>query len=239
MKVDIFIPCFMDQIYPETGMNMVKILEKCGCEVSYNPEQTCCGQAAFTSGYYDEAKAVGAKFIKEFVECEYIVTPSASCAGMVKNYYRDLFHNSAFHNDFKEVRGHMYELSDFLVNTLKVEDLGAELNGVGTYHSSCASLREYEVNDAPYKLLAKVKGLELKELKEADVCCGFGGQFAAKFEPIATSMVEQKVLHADNTGAEYIISTDSSCLMHIESYVKQNDSNLKVMHLADVLASGW
>jgi L-lactate dehydrogenase complex protein LldE len=131
----------------------------------------------------------------------------------------------------------MYELSDFLVNTLKVEDMGAELNGVGTYHSSCASLREYQVHDAPYKLLAKVKGLVMKELEEADVCCGFGGQFSAKFEPIAVGMVEQKVLHADNTGAEYIISTDSSCLMHIESFTKQSNSNLKAMHLAVVFAS--
>ena len=239
MKVDIFIPCFIDQVYPETAENMVKILEKCGCEVAYNPEQTCCGQAAFTSGYNDEAKEVGAKFIKEFVESEYIVTPSASCAGMVKNYYPDLFHNSAFHNDCKDVRSHMYEFSDFMVNTLKIEDLGAELNGIGTYHSSCASLREYVVNDAPAKLLANVKGLEMKELHEADVCCGFGGQFAAKFEPIAASMVEQKVIHANNTGAEYIISTDSSCLMHIDSYAKQNNVALKSMHLIDVLASGW
>ena len=239
MKVDIFIPCFIDQLYPDTARNMVKILEKCDCEVSYNPEQTCCGQAAFTSGYNDEAKEVGAKFIKEFIDCEYIVTPSASCAGMVKNYYTDLFHNSAYHNDCKDVRTHMYELSDFLVNTLKVEDLGAELNGVGTYHSSCASLREYEVGDAPAKLLAKVKGLEMKELHEADVCCGFGGQFCAKFEPIAVGMVEEKMRHIDNTGAEYIISTDSSCLMHIESFFKKNDSNHKAMHLVDVLASGW
>jgi len=239
MKVDIFIPCFMDQIYPETAKNMVKVLEKCGCEVNYNIEQTCCGQAAFTSGYWDQAKEVGKKFLKEFADSNYIVIPSASCAGMVKNYYSELFHNSVFHNDYNLVRNNLFEFSDFMVNVLKVEDLGAELNGIGTYHSSCSSLREYKVNDAPFKLLSKVKGLELREMKDADVCCGFGGQFAAKFEAIASSMVEQKAIHAKNTDAEYIISTDTSCLMHIESYTKKNNINLKALHLVDVLASGW
>ena len=229
----------MDQVYPETAKNMVKVLEKCGCEVNYNIEQTCCGQAAFTSGYWDAAKEVGKKFLKEFADSQHIVIPSASCAGMVKNYYSDLFYNSVFHNDYNMVRDNLYELSDFMVNVLKVEDVGAELNGIGTYHSSCSSLREYQVNDAPLKLLSKVKGLEIKEMKDADVCCGFGGQFAAKFEAIATSMVEQKVIHAKKTEAEYIISTDTSCLMHIDSYTLKNNINLKALHLVDVLASGW
>ena len=158
---------------------------------------------------------------------------------MVKNYYPDLFHNSVSHNKCKRVRENLYELSDFLVNVLKVEDLGAELNGIGTYHSSCSSLREYPVNDAPMKLLSKVKGLKIKEMKDADVCCGFGGQFSAKFEAIASSMVEQKVIHAKATEAEYIISTDTSCLMHIDSHTDKHKVPLKSLHLVDVLASGW
>jgi len=239
IKVDIFIPCFMDQMYPETAMNMVKVLEKCGCEVNYNEEQTCCGQAAFTSGYWDEAKEVGKKFINEFAGSSNLVIPSASCAGMIKNYYYELFHNTALHNEYKHIKENMYEFSDFMVNVLKVTDVGAKLEGVATYHDSCSALREYNLGNEPRELLKHVKGLQLKEMNEVDVCCGFGGQFAAKFEPIAASMVEQKVENALATKAEYIISTDSSCLMHINSYAQKNNSNLKVMHLADVLTSGW
>ena len=239
MIVDIFIPCFMDQMYPGTAENMVKVLEKCGCEVRYNPEQTCCGQVAFNAGFWDEAKEVGVKFINEFSESKYLIIPSASCAGMIKNYYSELFHNSALHNEYNHLKSHTYEFADFLVNVLEKTDIGAKLEGSATYHDSCAALREYGLKNEPRELLSHVKGLELREMKETDVCCGFGGQFAAKFESIASSMVEQKVENALETKADYIISTDSSCLMHIESYAKKKNHKLKIMHLADVLASGW
>lgn len=239
MKVDIFIPCFMDQMYPETAMNMVKVLEKCGCDVNYNIEQTCCGQVAFNSGFWDEAKEVGGKFINEFSNANYIIVPSASCSGMIKNYYSELFHNSSLHNEYNNIKQNLYELSDFLVNILKVQDLGASLEGVATYHDSCSALREYKLGNEPRQLLKNVKGLELREMQEVDVCCGFGGQFAAKFEPIAASMVGQKVTNALDTEANYIISTDTSCLMHMESYIRKQGKSMQIMHLADVLASGW
>jgi len=239
MIVDIFIPCFIDQIYPETASNMVKILERLGCGVNYNPDQTCCGQPAFNAGYRDECKEVGEKFIREFQNDRYIVTPSASCSGFVKNYYPEMFHNSVLHNEYKQIQKNMFEFSDFLVNVLKITDLGAKLEGVATYHDSCAALREYGIKREPRLLLEKVRGLELREMKDVETCCGFGGSFSVKFEPIAVGMGEQKLENALETGAEYIISTDVSCLMHMDGYAKKQGKNVKMMHLVDVLASGW
>jgi L-lactate dehydrogenase complex protein LldE len=239
MIVDIFIPCFIDQIYPDVGFNMVKILEKVGCGVNYNPEQTCCGQPAFNAGYRDDCKSVGEKFIREFQNDRYIVTPSASCSGFVKNYYPEMFHNSVLHNEYKQIQKNMFEFSDFLVNVLKITDLGAKLEGVATYHDSCAALREYGVKREPRILLEKVRGLELREMKDVETCCGFGGGFSVKFEPIAVGMGEQKLENILATQAEYVISTDSSCLMHLEGYAKKQGKEIKMMHLVDVLASGW
>jgi L-lactate dehydrogenase complex protein LldE len=239
MLVDIFIPCFIDQIYPDTALNMIKVLEKVGCTINYNPEQTCCGQPAFNAGHWDQCKAVGEKFIHDFPNDRYIVTPSASCAGMVKNYYPELFHNSIHHNQSKLVQKNIIEFSEFLVKVMNVTDVGARLSGVATYHDSCSGLREIGIKSEPRILLENVKDLELREMKETDTCCGFGGTFSVKYESIAVGMAEQKILNAGETGAEYLISTDASCLMHIQSYLDKNKQHLKTMHLADVLASGW
>lgn len=239
MLVDIFIPCFIDQIYPQTGMNMVKILEKLGVDVHYNGNQTCCGQMAFNTGFWDEAKEMGAKFIRDFPNDRPVISPSASCSGMIKNYYPWLFHNTALHYEYKQMKKNMIEFTDFLVNVLKTDEIGAEFNHVVTYHDSCAALREYGISEEPRALLSKVKGLTLKEMKNNDVCCGFGGTFSVKFEPISTAMAEQKVKHALETGAEYIVSTDSSCLMHQQAYIDKHHLPMKTMHIIDVLASGW
>ncbi len=239
MIVDIFIPCFIDQIYPQTAFNMIKILEKVGCTVNYNPNQTCCGQPAFNGGYWDQCKDVGEKFIKDFPNDRYIVSPSASCVGMVKNYYPEMFHNSVLHNESKTIQKNIFELSDFLVNVLKVTDLGARFDGIATYHDSCAALREVGVKQEPRTLLANVKGLELREMNDTDTCCGFGGTFSIKYESIAVGMAEQKINNAIETKADIIISTDGSCLMHLDGYMKKQGKEMKVMHLADVLASGW
>jgi L-lactate dehydrogenase complex protein LldE len=239
MLVDIFIPCFIDQIYPQTGMNMVKILEKLGVDVHYNGNQTCCGQMAFNSGFWDEAKEMGAKFIRDFPNDRPVISPSASCSGMIKNYYPWLFHNTALHYEYKQLKKNMVEFTDFLVNVLKTDEVGAEFNHVVTYHDSCAALREYGIREEPRALLSKVKGLTLVEMKNNDVCCGFGGTFSVKFEPVSTAMAEQKVKHALETGAEYIISTDSSCLMHQQAYIDKHKLPMKTMHIIDVLASGW
>ena len=150
-----------------------------------------------------------------------------------------MFHNSALHNEYKQIKKNFFEFSDFMVNVLKVTDLGATLKGVATYHDSCAALREYGVKQEPRVLLSKVRGLELHEMKNTETCCGFGGTFSTKFEPIAVGMAEQKILCAEETQAEYLISTDQSCLLHLDGYLKKHKKNLKVMHLVDVLASGW
>lgn len=239
MIVELFIPCFIDQLYPKLGWNVVKVLEKAGCAVNYNPGQTCCGQPAFNAGFRDEAKEVGEKFIKDFLGDRYVVSPSASCVGMVKNYYPELFHNSALHNEYKQLQKNIFELSDFLVNVLGRTSFGARLDGVATYHDSCAALRECKIKTEPRQLLGNVDGLEMREMEGTESCCGFGGTFAVKYEPISVSMAEQKVEYALATGADYIVSTDMSCLMQLDGYIKKQGSRLKVMHLADVLASGW
>lgn len=239
MKVHLFIPCFIDQLYPATGINMLKVLKKAGCEVIYNPAQTCCGQPAFNAGFWGEAKEVCTKFITDFEGAEYIVTPSASCTGFVKNYYKTLFENSAYQQAAKKTAEKIYEFSSFLVNVLEIEQLGAVLPGKATYHDSCAALRECGIKEEPRRLLQQVEGLELIEMTDTGTCCGFGGTFAVKFEPISIAMGEQKCNNALQTGADYIISTDMSCLMHLDGYLKHREKNLRVLHIADVLASGW
>ncbi len=237
MNVQIFVPCFVDQLYPTTAFNMVDVLEQAGCTVQYNNNQTCCGQPAFNAGFRVEAKDVCNKFIKDFQGADYIVAPSASCVGFVRNYYAKLFDNSSFHSEVKDLSNRIFEFSEFMVNVLKVEDLGASLKGKATYHDSCAGLRECKIKREPRLLLSHVAGLELIEMNDVETCCGFGGTFAVKFEPISISMADQKVQNALATGADYIISTDLSCLMHLDGYIRYKGYNLRTMHIADVLAS--
>lgn len=236
MEVGIFIPCFIDQLFPETGMSMVKVLKHIRVKPVYNPEQTCCGQVAFNAGYKDEAKHVAEKFIRDFSAYKIVVGPSASCIGMVKNYYPQMFDNSALHNENRYLGKKIYEFTDFLVNVAKAENLGGRFEARVTFHDSCAALREYGLKDEPRRLLAQIEGLELIEMKDREVCCGFGGTFAVKHEAISTAMAEQKVLNALETGAEYIVSTETSCLMHLEGYIKKKQLPLKTIHLADLLA---
>ena len=238
MDVQLFVPCFMDQLYPETAFNTIKVLEKAGCRVRYNENQTCCGQPAFNAGFRDEARAVCAKFLKDFSGNEIIVTPSASCAGFIRNYYSLLFENSATNSDLKYLKQQVFELSDFLVNKIKVTQFGASLNAKAVYHDSCAGLRECGIKQEPRILLAGVSGLELVEMKDVETCCGFGGTFAVKFEPISIAMGEQKAQNAVDTGAEYLISTDMSCLMHLQGVMENKGLPLKSMHLADAIAAG-
>ncbi|PWT77007.1 MAG: Fe-S oxidoreductase [Bacteroidetes bacterium] len=239
MTIQLFIPCFIDQLYPATAFNMIKVLEKCGCTVEYNPEQTCCGQPAYNAGFRDEAKEVCNKFVNDFSGSDYVVAPSASCVGFVRNYYPSIFDNSSLHNDVKDLQKRTFELSEFLVNVLQVDDLGASMPGKATYHDSCSGLRECKIKQEPRKLLSNVKGLELLEMNDVETCCGFGGSFAVKFEGISVAMADQKVNNALQTGADFIISTDLSCLMHLDGYIRHKGYKLRTLHLADVLASGW
>lgn len=219
---------------------MIKVLEKLGCTVDYDPGQTCCGQPAFNAGFWEESKPVCEKFIRENRGSDVpVVAPSASCTGFIRNYYPKLFANSSLHNDVRNLGARSFEFSDFLVNVLKVGKLGAKLPIRATYHDSCAGLRECHIKQEPRQLLEAVEGLELVEMNDVETCCGFGGTFAIKYESISVAMGEQKVHNALATGAEAIISTDLSCLMHLEGYIRKNNLPLKTMHIADVLASGW
>lgn len=234
VPVQLFIPCFVDQLFPQTGMNMVRVLEKLGCAVSYNPTQTCCGQPAFNAGYWDEARAVADKFIKDFPEDTYIVAPSGSCTGFVRNYYGKLFPDDAAKTDI--ARRQSYEFTEFLVDVLGVTNFPATFRGKAAYHDACGALRECGVKKQPRLLLENVTGLELVEMKEAETCCGFGGTFAVKFEPISIGMAQTKVQSALEAGAEYIISTDVSCLMHVQGYIDKHSIPIRCVHIADVLA---
>ena len=239
MDIQLFVPCFVDQIFPESAFNMVRVLEKAGCSVKYNKNQTCCGQPAYNAGFREDAREVCMKFLDDFAGTEYVVAPSASCVGFVRNYYLSLFDNSSYHNQVRDLQKRIFEFSEFLVRILGKESFGAKLDGRATYHDSCAGLRECRIREEPRKLLSKVKGLELIEMNDVETCCGFGGSFAVKFESISTAMADQKVTNALQTGANYIISTDLSCLMHLEGYIRFKQLPLKTLHLADVLANGW
>ena len=243
--VDIFIPCFVDQLYPTTALNMVKVLERVGVKVNYNPAQTCCGQPAYNAGYLPQSRAVAEKFLQDFAapagpESRYVVSPSASCVGMVRNSYSELFAGMPQRSACQDVQGRVYELTEFLVDVLGISAIpGARLAGKYTYHDSCAALRECGIREAPRRLLDGVAGLQRLEMAETTTCCGFGGTFAVKFEAISVAMAQQKVEHALDTGANYLVSTDMSCLMHLESYIKREKLPLQCLHIADVLASGW
>jgi L-lactate dehydrogenase complex protein LldE len=239
-KVDLFIPCFIDQLYPSTAFSVVKLLEKCGLEVFYNPEQTCCGQPAFNSGYWKEARTLAIKFLDDFKNAEIIVGPSASCTSYVKNYFHRLFTNDPENIEkFNILKPKIFELTDFLVNEIKITDIGAVFPHRVTYHDACSALREYGIRSEPRILLQNVKGLELVEMEKTEVCCGFGGTFSVKFKSISTAMTGQKIENAVATGAEYIVSTESSCLMNIESYLRENNIPVKAIHIADILTTGW
>jgi len=238
MNVDAFIPCFIDQFYPETAFNFIKVLKSAGCEVGYNPEQTCCGQPSFNSGYWKETKTLAMKFLNDFKNANVIVAPSASCTGFIKNYYQKVFaDDSKMLLKVTEIQPRIFEFTDFLVNQIQKVDFGSVFNHRVTFHDSCTGLREYGIKNEPRILLQNVKGLELIEMEKLETCCGFGGTFAAKFHHISTAMTEQKVEFALKTGAEYIVSTEASCLMNIEAYIKKQKLPIKTIHLADLLGN--
>ncbi|NPA37216.1 MAG: (Fe-S)-binding protein [Chlorobi bacterium] len=238
MTIDLFIPCFIDQLFPDTAWNVVKILEKAEMNIRYNPNQTCCGQPAYNSGDIKNTLKLAKKFLKDHPGDVPIVVPSASCAGFVKKHYPELFSDD---DNLKEkalnISRNIFELTDFLINKIGFTSFGATFNHKITYHDACSALREYGIKKEPRILLNNVEGLELVEMKENETCCGFGGTFMVKFPPISTAMVEQKVKNAMETGAEYIISTEASCLININSYIKKQNLPVKTLHIADVLSS--
>ncbi|MGA2245889.1 MAG: (Fe-S)-binding protein [Verrucomicrobiota bacterium] len=234
MTVTLFIPCFVDALYPRTGISMVEILERLGHAVVCPEAIACCGQPPFNSGYWDEARAIAVPVLQQLQDAEAVVIGSGSCGAMVKNFYPDLFAGTRHAALARQVSARTWEFSDFLVNRLHATDLGASFPHKVTYHDGCHGLRELGIKSAPRALLSRVAGLELVEMSE-EVCCGFGGTFAAKFPMISTAMGEVKCANAAETGAEYIVSGDSSCLLHIQGLLSRQGSPLKTIHLAELL----
>ncbi len=235
MKISLFIPCLVDQFQPQVGMAVKNILERAGQEVIYCEKQTCCGQPAFNSGYREETAVLAEKFLRDFNDAEVIVAPSGSCVSMVKEFYSHLPLSESLKRKHDDLKNRIYEFSEFLVNILKVDNIGAEFNHSVTYHDSCHLLRELGIEEEPRKLLKNVKGLEFIEMENSNQCCGFGGTFSMKYPDISTEMVKSKVNSIVDSGAEYVVGADTGCLMHIQGYADRNEIPLKTIHLAEVL----
>jgi L-lactate dehydrogenase complex protein LldE len=237
MKVSLFITCLVDQLFPQVGVSMVEVLRRLGVELDFPEAQTCCGQPAFNSGYRAEARELAERFIEVFDDSQYIVTPSGSCASMVKVFYADLFEDDAAKRErARRLAARTYEFSEFLVNVLKVEDVGARFRGRVALHQSCHLLRELNVRTEPLKLLSAVRDIELVELERADACCGFGGLFAIKYAQISGGILQEKIDCIKRSGADVIVASDMGCLMHINGGLSRQRIPVRTMHIAELLA---
>ena len=240
MRVALFITCFNDTLFPETGRATVRLLERLGHEVVFPAEQTCCGQMHFNTGYQREAIPLVRRFVEVFKGYEAVVAPSGSCVGMVRELYpmaAELANDKQLLHDVEELAPRVFELSEFLVKRLGVTDVGAYYPHRVTYHPTCHSLRMIKVGDAPLELLRAVGGIDLVELEEARECCGFGGTFAVKNADTSTAMLSDKLRHVLDTRAEVCTAGDNSCLMHIGGGLKRGRAGVRSVHLAEILAS--
>lgn len=240
MRVGLFITCFNDTMFPETGVATVRLLERLGHEVDFPLEQTCCGQMHFNTGYQREAIPLVRRFVEIFKGYEAVVAPSGSCVGMVRELYpmaARLADDEKLMEDVTELAGRIYELSEFLVKKLEVTDVGAYYPHRVTYHPTCHSLRMLHVGDAPLALLRNVRGMDLVELDMARECCGFGGTFAVKNADTSAAMLSDKLRHVQDTDAEVVTAGDNSCLMHIGGGLARGKTGVRAVHLAEILAS--
>jgi L-lactate dehydrogenase complex protein LldE len=236
-KVSLFVPCFVDQLLPQTAMDAVTVLRRVGCEVNYPEDQTCCGQPAFNPGYWDDARACAERFLRVFNTAEYVVSPSGSCTTMVRKFYPELLAGGPLRAEAESMAQRTFEFSEFLVKVAGKEDVGASFPYSVTYHVSCHGLRELQLREEPLRLLRKVKGLKLVDMLRYDECCGFGGTFATKFESISSAMGISKADSIAVTGADYVTAIDPSCLMHVQGILSKRGDRAKTIHLASILAS--
>lgn len=241
-EVDLFVPCFVDQFYPEAAFAAVKILEALGCRVHCPSGQTCCGQPAYNAGFWKEAKPVVCKWLNDFAQVgdgprRPVVVLSSSCTGMIRNAYGDLLSDDGQSvSDWQAIRPRVYEWVEYVHAHPGFRDLQFHFPHKVTYHDACSALRECGIKPQVRDLLSGVDGLELIELPDGETCCGFGGTFAVKFEGISTAMADQKIQHYTTTGAEYLVSADMSCLMHLQAYADRQGLGVRSLHLAQVLA---
>ena len=240
MRISLFIACFNDTLFPDTGKATVRLLERLGHQVDFPLEQTCCGQMHYNTGYQDETIPLVRRFVEIFEDAEAVVAPSASCVGMIREFYPDIVRKAGderLTNRVEALVPRVFELSEFLVKKLGVEDVGAYYPYRVTYHPTCHSLRMLHVGDAPLRLLRNVKGLDLIELPAADECCGFGGTFSIKNADTSMAILDDKLRYIKDTGARVCSAVDNSCLMHIGGALKRRESDIKTVHLAEILAS--
>lgn len=237
MKVSLFIPCLTEHLYPEAGLAMVKVLKHIGAEIDYVDDQTCCGQPAFNSGYRKQIVPVAERFIDLFKDKEYIVAPSGSCTAMVRVFYHELALAPEKMKTLHELRGRIFEFTEFLVDVAKVDGLGGSFPHRVTYHDSCHLLRELGVREQPRRLIRSIKDIDFVEMEKSDTCCGFGGTFSYKFAELSIAMVARKCRYIEESGAEYVIGADSSCLMNIQGYLEKHHMKAKTMHIAELLAT--
>jgi L-lactate dehydrogenase complex protein LldE len=236
--VTLFIQCLVDSIYPEVGEAMVTVFQKLGIDLECPVDQTCCGQPAFNAGYRSEARTAARRFIKIFENAETIVCPSGSCVHMIRHHYPELFKNQPeWLVRAQSVTEKTFEFSEYLVDHLEVEDLGAVYSGRITYHDSCHPLRGLGIQKQPRKLISKVKDAEFIEMKNSDICCGFGGAFSVKYPEISAAILEDKVKNIIDSGADAVVGVDMSCLMNIQGLLSRKKSGVKVMHIAELLAT--
>jgi L-lactate dehydrogenase complex protein LldE len=242
MKVDLFIPCFVDQMTPQVGLAVADVLERLGHAVAFRPAQTCCGQPSFNAGYWDEARAVAIRALEVFAGAEAIVGPSGSCVAMMRVFYPQLLAGTPHEAAAADLAARTFEFAEFLVRRLGVTDVGARFPHRVTYHDGCHGLRELRIRDEPRILLRGVRDLELVECDEPDSCCGFGGLFSVKFPMISTAMAEVKGGSLSRTGCDYIVSSDPSCQLQLDGWLSRNaaaqaaGTRPRTIHLAEVLA---
>lgn len=238
MRVSLFATCLVDMFAPDVGVSAVRLLRRLGCEVDFPPGQTCCGQPAWNSGHRAEAERIAACTVRAFADSEYVVAPSGSCAGMIREVYPTLFTGEPeLQAEARALAARTYELSEFLVNVLKADlrALGARFPATVAYHSSCHMTRELGVREEPLLLLDQIDGLERRELERADLCCGFGGTFSIKMPEVAVAMAEDKLADVAAAGAEYLVGADLACLMHLQGRLRRRGGAIRVLHLAQLL----
>lgn len=238
MKVGLLVTCLVDMMRPSIGFAALKLLETAGCEVLVPATQTCCGQPGYNAGDRAGARRLAAKLLAEFEACDYLVAPSGSCSGMVKTHYPELFaDDAAMLARIEALASKTYELTDFLLHVAKIEAVPGRFAGTVTYHDSCSGLREMGVKAQPRALLAKVPGLQLTEMNEAETCCGFGGAFSVKFGEISSRMAENKCQNIEQSAADAVVLGDLGCMLNIEGRLRRRgNDNTKVLHIAEVLA---
>jgi len=237
-RVSLFVTCIVDQLFPQVGMAMAEVLERLGHQVDFPEDQTCCGQPAFNSGYRAESRTVARHFLKVFDKAEYVVVPSGSCTSMITHHFPELFEKEPETlARARAIGSRVFEFSTFLTEMAGVEDVGARMEDVVTFHDGCHALRELGIRSAPRRLLSNVRGLELREMIPAEECCGFGGTFSVKFAELSGAMARTKIEAIVKTGANTVVSLDPSCLMQIQGALSRAGSGIRTMHLAEVLAS--